>query len=104
MREHTTAHEALVAKLVELTAVRVDRIGPETDVIYDLKLGGDDLEEVLGWIQDEHGVDFSGLDARTLPLNEPPQSLFTFWGRRAFESLTVGHLLSVMEAGRWARS
>jgi hypothetical protein len=75
-----------------------------TDVLYDLKLRGEPLEEILMWMEGSQAVDFSDLDYRTLPLDDPPQHLFTFWGQREFEPLPVRHLISVLKSGKWTRS
>lgn len=97
-----TIRSALLEKLQFLSSSKRP-INDETDVLYDLKLGGDDLEELLVWMRDEQSVDFSSLEVKSFPLNEPPQSLYTFWGRREFEGLPVRHLVSVIGSGKWTR-
>jgi len=93
--------EALYAKLRQLS-VYEGAITPELDVVYDLRLGGSDLEYLLRWLHQENGVDLSKVNARDLPLNEPPQRTHTLFGRRKFKSMTVGGLLAAMKSKRWS--
>ena len=93
----------LDAKIRELSAYG-GVIGADTDVVYDVRLGGDDLENLLAWLHQSAGVDFSEVRANDLPLNEPPQGLYTLLEKRKFKSMTVGALLLAMERKRWSWS
>jgi hypothetical protein len=93
----------LITKLRELSG-HDGRIGPTTEVSDDLKIEGDDLEELLIWLRNEFGVDFSELKAGDLNLNEPPAMIRSFFGKRRFKSLTVQSLLNAVDAKRWTTS
>jgi len=97
------AETRLITKLRELSGH--DRtIGPATEVSDDLRIEGDDLEELLVWLQNEYGVDFSELKTGDLNLNEPPAMIRSFFGKRRFKSLTVQSLLNAVDAKRWTPS
>jgi|SRR5579862_278349 len=93
--------EHLLAKL-RVICVYDGAITPSLDVVYDLGLAGDDLEDLLIWLHEDHQVDFSRLKAKDLPLNEPPQRTHTLFGKKRFKSMTVGALLQAMQTKRWS--
>ncbi|MDP9103109.1 MAG: hypothetical protein M3N05_03765 [Pseudomonadota bacterium] len=93
--------ERLVAKLRELSAYE-GGVTPDLDVVYDLFLGGDDLDDLLTWLHQDGGVDVSDVMSKDLPLNEPPERTHTLFGKRKFKSMTVGGLVRAMQNKRWS--
>ena len=93
--------ECLFAKLRDLS-VYEGPIKLDLDVVYDMWLGGGDLEDLLVWLHQQHAVDFSEVSSGDLPLNEPPQRAHTLFGKRKFKSMTVGKLLQAMQSKRWS--
>ena len=87
-------------KLRELSGFdgHIDR---DTEVSDDLRIEGDDLEDLLLWLQTEFEVDFSEMKAGDLNLNEPPAMIRSVFGKRRFKSLTVGSLLNAVNTKRW---
>jgi hypothetical protein len=94
------AEGRLFAEVAERTASDAP-ISKDSEVSYDLWLAGDDLEELLDWITKTFEVDFSALNVRDFPLDEPPPSLHDWRGRAKFKSMTVGDLMSAIETKCW---
>jgi hypothetical protein len=94
------AETHLIEKLRDLSGYE-GTIEPSTEVSDDLNIEGDDLEVLLIWLQEAHGVDFSELKAGDLNLNEPPAMIRSFFKKRRFKSLTVQSLLNAVTTKRW---
>ena len=94
------AEQCLTRKLRELSG-HDGVIEPTTEVSDDLRIEGDDLEDLLIWVQTEFDVNFSELKAGDLNLNEPPAMIRSVFGKRRFKSLTVQSLLDAINSKRW---
>jgi hypothetical protein len=94
------AQTRLTTKLRELSGYE-GPIGSDTEVSDDLRIEGEDLEDLLFWLQTEFEMDFSELKAGDLNLNEPPAMIRSVFGKRRFKSLTVGSLLNAVRTKRW---
>jgi hypothetical protein len=90
----------LIARLRDLSGFE-GTIEPSTEVSDDLRIEGDDLEDLLFWLQNEFGIDFSNLKAGDLNLNEPPAMIRSVFGKRRFKSLTVESLLNATNTKCW---
>ena len=90
----------LTTKLRDLSGYE-GTIEPSTEVSDDLRIEGDDLEDLLFWLQNDFGIDFSELKAGDLNLNEPPAIIRSVLGKRRFKSLTVQSLLNAMNTKCW---
>lgn len=96
----STARDELLSEIRRLTDSSIP-ITEETEVSYDLGVEGDDLEQLLVWVQERFDVDFSAIQSGDLNLNEPPTLIRGWFGQRRFKSMTVGSLLDAIETRRW---
>lgn len=99
----STNVDQILIKVRELTA-RPHRIrGATTEVFYDTRLYGEDFFDLIEWIIDEYGTDFSGMDASQYAPGEGGgmMQLPLLFGFRPYKSLTVGKLAEAVELGRW---
>lgn len=98
-----SAREALLTILEEY--VWKSHIDDQSKIYQDLRIAGDDAWELLERIRHDFGVDFTGMNfANYFPSEgevqiERLERLFRFAPKR--KPLTVGHLLQVIEVGRW---
>lgn len=79
-------------------------IDDATRIYHDLLISGDDADEMLQRIHAACGTTFEGFDFNAYFPNET-ESLFArialLFGWSDKKSITVGHLLKVVESGRW---
>ena len=103
MAEHDSDAEWLERLLLEWTVVRAPRIGPETEVYYDLRISGDDLEEVVTAAASRCGAPTLQLPPGRYAPGEPGDWfdwLFKRPDHRRYQSLTVAMLLEAMARTR----
>jgi hypothetical protein len=98
------AQSVVLNKLRELTA-HPDRLrGGATEIYYDARVSGDDLWELVTYLADRFGTDFSAMDLRLYAPGEGAQlvrPLLMFFGRRPYRSLTVETLTAAVQQGYW---
>lgn len=99
--DRAAVRERIIEELKVVSVHDGRAITEASDLHYDLGLGGDDLEDFLVWIRQTFGVDFSAIKAGNFNLNEPPDHSHTLFGKRKFQSMTVGDLLDAAETGVW---
>jgi uncharacterized protein DUF1493 len=92
--------------LAELRAEPRENITPDTRLREDLGIDGDDWDEVLIAIKDRWRMDWKGFDFYAFFSEEPSWRSLMFAVRdllagRRLKSLTVGHLLLVLQHGKW---
>jgi len=92
--------ERIITEIRKLCGTR-SQITNDTEISYDLGLAGDDLDEFLGWMYREFRIDFSEMNNRRYPLDEPPGSLHGWRGEAIYASMTLGDLLTAVAAKRW---
>jgi len=93
----------LAAKLRELSAKK--NVSIASEIYYDLRISGDDFDELIEWIYTRFGTDFSAMvrqyvpgEAAILPF------LLEALGKPPFPSITVRDLLAAIERGAWQES
>jgi acyl carrier protein len=106
-------YDAIVAFVARQTAVRADRIRPETTLFGDLRIDGDDGVELLEAFSQRFGVDMSACDFRRYFGPEGVTLLTPFvWLGYLFKSgspesraglwpISIAHLVRVAELHRW---
>ncbi|MBP7051886.1 MAG: DUF1493 family protein [Phycisphaerae bacterium] len=98
-----------VCKIVgEVTGVASEKIGLSARLRQDLGVDGDDVDDLFLALRDEFGTDFSGLDfprhfREELHMLSPLFFLYRglAHGRWGNGTITVKHLVRVVQAGRW---
>jgi hypothetical protein len=101
----TVAEPELIA-MIERIAGRRKSISHSTAIYQDLRIAGDDAFELLEMISARFGTSFQGFDWRAYFPDELEAGLF-HWGAilgirdTKRRTLTVGHLLAVIERGAW---
>jgi hypothetical protein len=95
----------VVGKLRELSTRNNIDIKPTTEIFYDLKISGDDFDELIEWVSMKFGTDFSSMtrgyvpgEAELFPL------ILRLFGKRPYKSITVQHLLSAIIQKHWQAS
>lgn len=86
-----------------------DAITDQTELYYDLGLGGEDLANAIDAVREPFETDFSSMDLRHYGPNEVGHNFglnfvreFREWrGQRTYRSLTVGSLIAAVLAGSW---
>lgn len=78
----------------------------DSDCIYhDLRIAGDDASELLQEVNEYRRIDWTGLKFQEYFSNDNEDSVIRilswFGYRDKIKRCTVGHLLQVMQAGRW---
>ena len=80
---------------------------PEDSVClyHDLKISGDDADELLGAVQKKFGTKFEGFKFAEYFPNEP-EAIFHHMGnlvgmKNKFKRFPFGHLVAVVKAGNW---
>ena len=79
-------------------------ISASTLVYQDLLISGDDATELIDRIKKECGTSFQGFTFGDYFPDETESIFYRFvhlFGRNSKKNLTVGHLLKVVEAGKW---
>lgn len=100
-------YRKVVEKLTTMASLKTDltTIGPETEIYQDLRIYGDDLFELLIWINDEFDVQIIIEGAKYAP-GETPFFAITQairkalgGGRKRYKSLTVRDIVQAIDAG-----
>ena len=86
-----------------------DPITDTTELYYDLGLAGEDLGDAIDAIREPFGTDFSLMDLRKYAPNEVAHNFGLNLVRefrelrdeRTYPSLTVGSLITAVQAGSW---
>lgn len=95
--------DVILAKARELSA-HPDRIhGPDTEVYYDAGLWGEDAWELIDFVFDKYGVDFSAMDTGRYVPHEgfDLREILVWIGKRPFKSLTISSLARAVDEGAW---
>lgn len=100
--------EAVKASIVERireTTVEADvPVTLDTDLYSDLRIWGADFYELIAWIAQTFGTDFSTMDASKYVPGEGPGELGfvrLFSGKSPYRKCTVAQLLAAVHRGRW---
>ena len=108
MSNEATVYGSLVGLLRDCHATPRDVVTAETRLHHDLRMDGDDAVAFLNAVCERWDIEWSGFDFGRHFLGEAEvSSPFAWLGRRLFPEtrrkvpITVGHLVSVIESGRW---
>jgi len=99
------AEPELIAMVQRITRSR-KTISRSAAIYQDLGIAGDDAYELFGMISARFGTSFQGFDWPSYFPNET-EGLFFYWAAKMGlrdkkrRTLTVGHLLAVIERGTW---
>jgi hypothetical protein len=97
-RDHSAT---LLRKLRALSCVDT-KITPETEVFYDLRIYGGDMDDLFMWITNEYGIKFSNMRGRYAPGDADLfPFLFRLFKTRPYKSLTVQKLLDTIASRAW---
>ena len=98
-------------RLSQMTCRRDYRITEDTEVFGDLCIWGDEIVELVWWLDKEFGLKSAGIDPFHFAPKEgnfsPLQrALRKFFGIKPlqYESLKVRDIIAAIEAGRWPDS
>jgi len=94
-----------VIKMIRAMTSRSERIDHRTRILHDLSIAGDDASDLLAMIEEQLGPITIGMEFHDY---FPDKSRAMFYRRGEFlglwkpkKELTVGHLLTCIEQGRW---
>ena len=96
--------EDAVLRILQDIARPSKAISASTLIYQDLLISGDDATELIDRIQKECGTSFQGFPFGDYFPDETESLFYRFlhlFGRNSKKNLTVGHLLKVVEAGKW---
>ena len=93
------AQTRLIDRIAEASERKA--LNGDDELSYDLGIVGDDLDDLLTWVAETFGVEFSDIGSGDLPLNEPPQHLHDWRGCPLFKSMTVGDLSDAVANKSW---
>lgn len=95
--------EAILSKLRTLTARPGHIRGLPTEVYYDTRLQGEDAWELIDFIVERYHTDFSAMNVGQFVPHEGVdlRTLLVLFGKRPFQSLTVGRLVEAVEQMEW---
>ena len=103
----------ILALVADAAAVRASAISPSTEIWNDLRIGGDDLDELLLAFQKKFGVNLDGVDIRIYAPDEAGVILFNAWDwlapklnlkKAKFPSLTIADLIRAAQTRAWSKS
>jgi Protein of unknown function (DUF1493) len=107
-------YDDVVAFVAKETAIRVDRIRPDTTLVGDLGITGDDGIELLEAFSRRFGVDMSGCDCRRyfgLEGGGSPLAFFVWLSylfkpgtpesKAGLQPITITDLVRAAESHRW---
>lgn len=95
---------AIVERIKEATVETDVSVNDETDLYGDLRIWGDDFYDVVAWIAETFGTDFSAMDASKFVPGEGLGEFGVariFIGKSPYRRCTLGDLLAAVERGRW---
>ncbi len=102
--------DEVVQLVANVSGVRPSEITPVTEIWNDLRIGGDDLDELLLSFQQRFGVEMQGVDLRIYAPDELGTSLCIAWDwvapklhlkKATFPSLTVADLIAAAQSKTW---
>lgn len=93
------ARHRVIERLAEITVVHDAPIEDTTEIYKALRVSGWDLSELLGWVHEEFGTDFSAMN---ISQYSPAEGAELFADERDYRGLTVGALVSAMARGAWS--
>ena len=98
--------EDVAALLARLRGEPEANIQLNTRLVEDLRIVGDDWDEVVGALSSLRQIDWTGFEFHRYFYDEPTllTPLQLVWRRMRYGSrhqLTVGHLVKVLECGKW---
>jgi hypothetical protein len=106
MKEQILTMEADIAEQIYSTSgIDKSHIRSSAEVYHDLRVYGMDLIELIVFINKKYGTTFDGFDPSQY--GPPETGLFWRWmlermgWRKTYKSLTVGHLIEVVQRGTW---
>jgi hypothetical protein len=102
MKKNNLNVTAVQQQLLSLLETLSGRRGVTLDdnINFDLRIGGDDADELIDEIHKTFGTSFKGLDLGKFFPDEGIDSVFRF-GLKGKQPISVRHLLMVIEAGAW---
>ena len=108
MRLDVTIYEEVVRLLIVMQAGEADVVTGNTRLHHDLQMDGDDAVEFVEVISDRWSIDWSGFEYSKYFRDEGEVcSLYNlvrdkvFGDKRPLVPITVDHLVSIIEAGKW---
>jgi acyl carrier protein len=106
MKEQTLSIEAeLAEQIYSMSGIDKSHIRSSAEIYHDLRVHGMDLVELIVFINKKYGTIFDGFDPSQY--GPPETGPFLRWilermgWRKTYKSLTVGHLIEVVQCGAW---
>jgi len=104
VRDRDKIREEIVGRLKEVTWKDDPDICDSTEIFYELDIYGEDLvDEILWWVHDRYGTDFSEFDNKKYAPSEAAIIPFIkmWFGKRPFKSFKVKDLVDAAMRGQW---
>lgn len=99
----TNEYRALVEKLAQITVEQDMPILEDTEIVYDLRISGMDLVDLLTWMSREYQVDLSQMNVAEYAPGEVEivRPIVKLFGGRPYRSLRVRDLLNAILKKEW---
>jgi hypothetical protein len=95
---------SIVERIKETTMETDTPVTLDTELYEDLRIWGADFYELIAWIAETFGTDFSTMDASKYAPGEGAGEfgfVRLFSGRSPYRKCTVAQLLAAVDRGRW---
>jgi hypothetical protein len=93
---------AIIQRIKATTVEAAVTVTDEADLYEDLGIYGDDFDDIVVWISETFGTDFSTMKAKFAPGEAGEFGIRRFMqGKSPYQRCTVGDLLKAVECGRW---
>lgn len=96
--DREAVHAALLQQVLLRACNEVVRFEDDTDINGELRINGEDLAEIFGWMHSMYGVDCSSVSNKHYDINEPPGR---WWNPVPYAKVTVKEVLDAVERGYW---
>jgi hypothetical protein len=105
MSERVADRDAVRQAVIEKAkyfSVKTISVTDDTEIYYDLRISGDDFDELICWMHQTYGTDFSEMKRRYVPGEVEIYPLITrLFGAHPYASITIGDLVDAACEGKW---
>lgn len=99
-----TAQASIIKRIKDTTIETEASVTLDADLYEDLRIWGADFYELIAWIAETFGTDFSSMDASKYVPGEGAGEfglVRLLSGKSPYRRCTVAQLLAAVERGRW---